>query len=132
MNPFEALRSTSTQYAGFTGRARRSELWWFVLVVLVAYGALALLDDELGTNGILTTALALVLLLPYLALNARRLHDIDKSGWWQLMYLLPVLGVVVFVLWGVRDSVGDNRFGPDPRAGHGHTARSQDRDRPGR
>ena len=116
MNLFQALRSTLSQYAGFTGRARRSELWWFVLVVLVAYGTAALLDEEAGGHGIVTSVVALALVVPYLALNARRLHDIDKSGWWQLMYLLPVLGVVVFLVWGLRDSRADNAHGPDPKA----------------
>ncbi len=122
MTPVQAMRSALAQYVVFTGRARRSELWWFAAVTLVAYAAAALLDDELGGRPIATSVVALALLVPYLALNSRRLHDIDKSGWWQLMYLLPLVGIVLFVVWNVTDSRPDNRFGPNPKAVTGHKA----------
>lgn len=74
------------RYADFTGRARRQEFWMYVLVYFLLSLAVSLVDYVLGT-GILGLVFSLGLLLPTIAVTARRLHDIDRSGWWQLIIL---------------------------------------------
>lgn len=110
------------RYASFGGRARRSEYWCFTffhsLAVLLAMvlSYLAMLANP---------ALAIILysfvifgtLLPHLALSVRRLHDVNRSGWWYLFGLVPLLGPVVLLVWFCTDGTpGPNRFGADPKA----------------
>jgi uncharacterized membrane protein YhaH (DUF805 family) len=113
----EAVRSVIVErYADFQGRAPRSEFWWFwlfyVLLGLVI-GALSAGSDVLG--GILNLVVTLGLLVPSIAVGIRRLHDVDRTGWWILIGLIPLIGtIVLFVFWVQRGTDGDNRFGPDP------------------
>lgn len=115
----KALRN----YVGFSGRARRTEYWMFFLINMLVSVALVFVDRAFGTlseSGIGTLGLiySLALLLPSLAVGVRRLHDRDKSGWWLLLGLLPLIGGIILLVWFVIDGdVGDNRFGPDPKAG---------------
>ena len=108
-------------YAVFTGRARRKEYWMFVLIsVLIAIG-LAVLDVVLGLRvggkGLLSTLYSLGVLIPALAVAVRRLHDTNRSGWWLLLGLLPVVGSLVLLVFFVLDSTpGTNRFGPNPKS----------------
>jgi len=113
------------KYADFTGRARRKEYWMFVLLTFGLYIVAAILDSVAGMSGTIAgaygpimTAVALGLLVPSLAVGVRRLHDTDRSGWWLLIALVPIVGsivlIVFFVLEGTR---GSNRFGADPLAG---------------
>jgi uncharacterized membrane protein YhaH (DUF805 family) len=82
------------QFADFNGRATRAEYWWFVLIFLILYVVLVVLESTLGLVseslevGYLSTAFSLVSLLPSLAVATRRLHDVNNSGWWQLLYLV--------------------------------------------
>lgn len=105
-------------YATFAGRARRSEFWYFwlfnLLVQIVASG----MDNMLlGGAGVLSAVASLALLLPGLAVSARRLHDGGRSGWWLLIGLVPLVGVILLIIWYVgRGEDGPNRFGADPRA----------------
>ena len=122
------------QYADFRGRARRAEYWMFNLVLLVAMAVCQVLDwwlfgvslnpftvpasgslfaVQIGWVGLLLT---LVTLVPSCAVQVRRLHDTDRSGWWMLLVLLPVVGWVV--LWALSALEGErhaNRYGPDPK-----------------
>ena len=108
MNFVDAVKSGFTQYVGFSGRARRSEYWWWVLVVLLASIVTQMISQKLG--GIFSLAV----LLPGIAVGARRLHDIGKSGWWQLISLIPLLGWLVLIYWMVQPSEGPNQFGSAP------------------
>ncbi len=123
----EALRSCTRQFATFTGRARRSEFWWWTLAVTLTCLAASAVDSALfpyawlggplGTSDTDPTAtlVGLAALLPTTAVTARRLHDIGRSGWWQLVLLIPLVGLVMTVVWGARPSdPGTNRFGPSP------------------
>lgn len=116
----DAIRSCLTQYAGFSGRARRSEFWNFFLFKLLLGIVTSLLDryllNQTGAVGVISGIVNLALLLPSLAVNARRLHDTDRSGWWQLLLLIPVIGFIVLIVFWVQDSRGDNAYGPSPKA----------------
>lgn len=118
-----AVRSVLTQYVGFSGRARRSEYWWFVLFSILVGIIASVLDSVLGTDfessagsGLFSLLANLALLLPSLAVAIRRLHDTDRSGWWVLIGLIPILGLIVLVVFFVQDGTpGPNRFGPSPK-----------------
>jgi DNA-binding CsgD family transcriptional regulator len=93
---FGAIRVCLTKYADFNGRAARAEFWWFALFVTLVTLALGYLSQELAS------VFSVAVLLPLLAAGARRLHDIGKSGWWQLFMLAPVAGfVLVAILWAL-------------------------------
>ena len=89
-----SIKTCFSKYATFSGQASRSEFWWFILFC-------ALVDIVLGATGI-GALLSLVLVIPQLAVGARRLHDIGKSGWWQLIGLVPVIGLIVLIIWWAR------------------------------
>ncbi len=106
------------KYAVFSGRARRSEYWYFVLFYIIIMIGMSLLDSVFGTApGFFTYAFYLLILLPSLSVTVRRLHDTDRSGWWVLITLIPVIGGIVMIVFTVQEGTrGDNRFGPDPKA----------------
>ncbi len=101
------------KYVEFSGRAHRREYWMFTLVnVIFAVGA-AVVDAIMGAGGLLYGAYALALLLPSLAATVRRLHDIERSGWWLLIGIIPIVGAIVLLIFMVGEGTpGDNRFGP--------------------
>lgn len=110
------------KYATFEGRARRKEYWYFVLVYAISIGALAIVDGIVGTFsdeigiGLLSGVFVLATFVPTLAVTVRRLHDTDRSGWWVLLDLVPVIGALVLLVFTVLDSQpGANRFGPNPK-----------------
>ena len=103
------------KYADFTGRARRTEFWMFTLFYFIASIVLGIIDGVLGMQilGLLFWAGSLV---PALAIGARRLHDTGRSGWWQLLYLIPLIGLIIMIVFLVQDSHPDNEYGPNPKA----------------
>ena len=112
------------KYADFGGRASRSEYWFFTLFhVLVSIGLGAVDGALFGystrlENGPVSLAYVLVSLVPVISVTTRRLHDTDRSGWFQLITLIPVIGWVILTVFTCFDSqVGENRFGDDPKAG---------------
>jgi uncharacterized membrane protein YhaH (DUF805 family) len=112
-------------YVGFSGRARRKEYWMFTLFSLIVAVVLAIIDGMGGFMtdsgmGLLGLLYSLAVLLPSIAVSVRRLHDIDKSGWWLLLILVPLIGAIVLLVFAVMEGTrGDNRFGPDPKADEG-------------
>ena len=113
----EAIQSVFSKYGTFTGRARRSEYWYFVLLTLIVSFALSLLSSGLGDVGtLLPTIWELAILVPSLAVAWRRLHDIGKSGGWYFIFLVPLVGWIILLLFLCRDSQpGDNQYGPSPK-----------------
>lgn len=118
----EALK----KYAVFSGRSRRMEFWYFVLFNLVVYIVLSLIDGLLGTYnivsgvGLLSGIYGLAVLIPTLALWVRRLHDIDRTGWWVLINLIPLVGTIVLLVFALTPGTpGSNRYGPDPKQATG-------------
>lgn len=125
MNPAQAIASVLRQYATFSGRARRSEYWWWALASGAAITLAGLMDRALGTTladstagsvGWVAVAVWLVLLVPSLAVLFRRLHDTGRSGWWWLMSLLCLVGAMVVLIFCLLDSEpGSNEYGPSPK-----------------
>jgi len=116
------LIAVKQKYADFSGRARRSEYWYFLLFYMLILIALSVVDVVMGwfsTDagvGVLSGIYTLALLIPSLSVSVRRLHDTDRSGWWLLIGLLPLIGGIVLLVFFVQDSqAGANRFGPNPK-----------------
>ena len=112
-----AIRSVFSQYVGFTGRARRSEFWYWTLFQIIL-GIIASILDRAAfdrNNGAFSAVVGLALLLPSLAVAVRRLHDSGRTGWWLLIGLIPVIGTIVLIIFYVQDSQGDNKYGPSPK-----------------
>jgi uncharacterized membrane protein YhaH (DUF805 family) len=108
------------KYATFHGRARRSEFWFFVLFSAIARTIADVIDAVIHTGnsttgGLVSTLVELALLVPTLAVGARRLHDTGRSGWWWLIALIPFVGIIVLIVFWVQDSRGDNQYGPNPK-----------------
>jgi uncharacterized membrane protein YhaH (DUF805 family) len=114
------MRMLKTKYATFEGRARRKEYWYFVLFQAIALTLAAVVDGILFgryARGLVYTVVALGLLAPGLAVSFRRMHDIDRSAWWLLLVLIPIVGAIILIWWAAQPGTrGDNRFGPDPIA----------------
>lgn len=126
MNFVEAIRSGFTNYVTFTGRTQRSGYWYWVLFIVLGNLVFSAVDTALFQAtpdqpvSLLGGVFALATFLPSLAVGVRRLHDIDRTGWWLLLYLIPVIGFLVLLYFLVqRGTRGANRFGPDPRGGGG-------------
>ena len=118
-----ALECMTKRYATFSGRAQRREFWLFVLIylilLLIAYGvdiAIGTYDEENGI-GVVGGILILALLIPNLAVSVRRLHDTDRSGWWILIALIPLIGPISFLVLAILNGTDvENRFGANPIA----------------
>ncbi|WP_429011526.1 DUF805 domain-containing protein [Aeromonas veronii] len=111
--------SVLKQYAVFSGRARRTEYWMFVLCNVIVMLLLGMVDKLIGgDNELISSIYSLAVLLPSLAVAARRLHDTDRSAWWLLLGLIPIIGTLVLIYFMVcNGQQGPNRFGDDPKAG---------------
>ena len=105
MNFVESVKHGMTHYVDFGGRAGRAEYWWFTLFVFVVNVIAAFL----GLLGILASV---ALLVPTIAVQVRRLHDVGKSGWWLLILVVPLIGVIVIAWWSMLASQpGANAWG---------------------
>jgi len=106
-----SIKTCFSKYAVFSGRASRSEFWWFALFGLIGGIVTAVIDvmilgystESYGPTNIIFTVITF---LPYLAVGARRLHDINRSGWWQLI-TLTVIGIILLIIWWA--TVGENK-----------------------
>lgn len=107
--------SVLKNYAGFSGRARRTEFWMFYLFSFIAMVVLGLIGSLIH-NQILLYLYDLAVLVPTLAAGARRLHDTGRSGWWWLIGLVPFVGAIVLIVFFVLDSQPEaNQYGPNPK-----------------
>ena len=112
----EAVRRCLTKYVDFTGRAPRSEYWWYLLALWLAFFAAVIVGGIFaGPEGaeVLPGVIFYGGLLPWLAVNARRLHDIGRSGWWMLIGLIPFVGPIIMIIWAATEgSRQPNEWGP--------------------
>ena len=97
--------------------------WYFVLFVVIISIALSIIDSLIGAYdrsagaGLLSSIFSLAILIPSIAVSVRRLHDIDRTGWWVLISLVPLVGWIVLLVFHVQDSTaGTNRYGPNPKS----------------
>ena len=97
----EAIRVCFAKYTDFTGRASRPEFWWFALFMLLASAVASMFGRALEA------VFSIVTLLPCLAVGARRLHDSGRSGWWQLIAFVPVVGWIVLLFLFAQESKGE-------------------------
>ena len=129
MSFVESVRTCFSKYVTFSGRAARSEFWWFVLFVFATQIVLSWVDialwgtTEVGPGSIagstdtpiLSGLFGLATLLPMISVAVRRLHDRDKSGWWYWLGLIPLVGFIILIVWFATEGTrGANRFGADP------------------
>jgi len=107
----KAVETCFSKYADFSGRAVRSEYWWFYLFTLLLGWGGSIADS----SGVVGMLVELALLLPSSAAGARRLHDTGRSGWW-LLIALTCVGLIPLVIWLASEGTrGENAYGADPR-----------------
>jgi uncharacterized membrane protein YhaH (DUF805 family) len=112
----EAVQTVLTKkYADFSGRARRSEYWWWFVAYLIGAIVVGIIDGIIGTS-ILEFIYIIAVICPNLAVGVRRLHDTGKSGWWLLIGLIPLIGAIVLIVFFATDGDQlDNQYGPSPK-----------------
>lgn len=111
----DAISTCFRKYVTFSGRAARPEYWWFILFIILGGVAASIVDAAIFGSGHidpLNGLFSLAVFLPNLAVTARRLHDTDRSGWWMLLALIPLVGLIILIVWLCgRGTPGRNRFG---------------------
>lgn len=100
----EAIKAVFSKYATFSGRARRSEYWWFVLLNFIV-----------GCIPYVNLIWGLVIFIPSLALCVRRLHDTGRSGWWLLLVLVPIVNLLLLYFYVCDSQPGTNEYGENPK-----------------
>ncbi|MDX8387740.1 MAG: DUF805 domain-containing protein [Ghiorsea sp.] len=101
-------------YAVFWGRCTRTEYWIFVLIYTVFAICFALISISVGSD-LLINLFTILILVPSISVATRRLHDTGRNGWWQLLFLIPILGWIVLTVFLAQPSQGDNQYGPKPK-----------------
>lgn len=105
----DAIKTCFAKYADFNGRSKRPEFWWFVL-----FGLLVSIGLEMASS-MLSWLFSLAVLIPSLSVGARRLHDTNRSGWWQLLWIIPVIGWIVLIVFCAQEGEStDNQYGAVP------------------
>ena len=116
------LNAVQNNYVNFSGRARRSEYWYFILCYYIITILAVVIDNTLGLAndltgyGFITLAVMLGHILPSISLVVRRLHDVGKSGWFYFIALIPIIGGIwLLVLFCTEGTKGENKYGADPK-----------------
>ena len=100
-------------YVNFEGRARRKEYWFYTLAIFIAIVVAMILDAILGTGYLFYAIVILGTFLPSLAVGIRRLHDTNRSGWWYLICLIPLIGPILLIIWLASETIREpNQWGP--------------------
>ena len=100
----ESISTCFTKYAAFDGRASRSEFWWWFLFTFLASAATGIVSQSLSA------LFSLGVMLPSLAVGARRLHDTNRSAWLLLLWFIPLIGWIILIVWAVQEAIEPNRF----------------------
>lgn len=114
MDFMQAVKTVLNNYANFNDRSSRSEFWWWTLAYMIAYVAIYMVGSILGMGELLGGVLALGLLVPNVAVAVRRFHDIGKSGWWVLIFIIPLIGFIALLYFFTKPSAGSNQYGEGP------------------
>ena len=118
MNFQTSIKTCFNKYATFSGRASRSEFWFFILFSILGGIITFIVDVEILGYSIdseyspINSIFSIVLLIPTIAVSCRRLHDINKSGWWQLLYFTIIGGILLIIWFAFEGEKKKNRFGP--------------------
>jgi len=112
MNFIESIQTCYKKFFDFSGRASKSEYWWFQLYNAIIYVLTFVFQGDLA---LLFSILVIANIIPTYAAAVRRIHDSDKSGWMVLIAVIPLIGLYIFVLLLQDGSKGKNRFGPKPK-----------------
>ena len=112
MNFLESIKTCYKKFFDFTGRASKSEYWWFQLYNITIYTLMFVFEGDLV---LLFSLLTIANIIPGAAAGVRRIHDINKSGWWILLISIPIVGFYVLFLLISEGSKGKNRFGSKPK-----------------
>ena len=112
MNFIESIQTCYKNFFDFSGRASKSEFWWFQLYAIIIYGMMFVFQGDLV---LVFSILVIANIIPVYAAAVRRLHDTDKSGWMALISVIPLIGLYIFVLLIADGTKGKNRFGPKPK-----------------
>lgn len=111
----QAISTCFRKFADINGRAQRSEYWWFFLFNLIVNIA----GTTLFGDGLISVLITLALIVPAISVGVRRLHDTNRTGWWMLAFIIPLLGLVLALFWLTkRGTVGPNQYGDDPLGGY--------------
>jgi uncharacterized membrane protein YhaH (DUF805 family) len=129
MGFLDAVKNNFSKYATFSGRAPRSEFWWWLLFTLIGSIVLGGVDIALFGHTVVTAGsvsasskfsplasiFGLAVFLPSISVTVRRLHDTDHSGWWWWIGLIPLVGIIVLIVWWATPGTrGPNKYGDDP------------------
>ena len=114
------ISAVKDNYINFEGRARRKEYWMFIIFTLIFSVALSIIDGIIGLAPVGLSALfQIAIFVPSIAIGARRLHDVGKSGWWQLLYFALIIGWIPLIIFLCQDSdIGNNAFGGSEKYPH--------------
>ena len=112
MNFTESIQTCYKKFFDFSGRASKSEYWWFQLYGIIIYGLLFVFQGDLA---LVFSILAIANTIPLWAAAVRRLHDTDKSGRFVLISIIPFIGLIIIFLLIADGSKGKNKFGPKPK-----------------
>ena len=113
----EAIKTVFSKYATITGRASRSEYWYFQLFYTLVYVGVMVVSTVIPFLAILVLVFAVAMFIPTITVSIRRLHDKNRSGWWLLLSFIPLIGILVLLFWFVTAGTdGPNAFGADPLA----------------
>jgi len=116
MDFMQAVKTVLNNYANFKDRSRRSEYWWWFLAYIIGYAVAMLVGSMLSMAELIAGIYALGLIIPNIALSIRRFHDIGKSGWWMLIFIIPLIGFIAMIYFFTRPSEGPNQYGEGPLA----------------
>jgi uncharacterized membrane protein YhaH (DUF805 family) len=117
MDMVEAYKKALRHYADFGGRAARREFWLYTLMLFLMLAASSIIEGAILqgiTGGAITLLINLFHIVPSIAVSARRLHDIGKSGWWLFLMLIPLVGSIILLVFYCTRSRGGNEYGPSP------------------
>ena len=123
MSFMDAIKSGFSNYITIDGRAARSEYWFWVLFLIIGSIAAGIIDSvgglgNFGSTGVVGALFSLGTLLPSITVGIRRLHDLNRTGLWILLVLVPVIGgIILLIFFVMRGTEGGNDYGPDPLAG---------------
>lgn len=101
---FDWFKKALRNFTNFSGRARRKEYWYFTLVATCFVLVAAVIDTIFDMDEVIFSIVSIIFAIPSIAVTIRRLHDINKSGWWYLISIIPLIGSLIILFWTCKDT----------------------------